>query len=95
MFPIYVLFPIFGIQFICRNFERLGDPVIRTKFGELTEGLNIKSRGMVVYWAVDLFRRICLAHAVVFAISHFWLQSICFFLTSVAQIIAVGFCDAR
>lgn len=67
MFPIYVLFPIFGIQFICRNFERLDDPVIRNKFGELTEGLNIKSRGMVVYWAVDLFRRICLAYVVVLA----------------------------
>ena len=65
------------------------------KFGELTQGLNYKSHGMIIFWSLDLFRKGLLALVVVFASEILWLQLAGLLYTSTAMMVTIGYSNAR
>ena len=71
--PLYLLFPLLGICLIKKNQNKWNNKKVRKRFGELLVGFHIESNSMVIYWAMDFFRRILLAFSLVFYRSHLWL----------------------
>ena len=95
IFPFFLFFPIWALHFFIKYFSKLGDSNIQKRYGELTEGLNIHNRSMIIFWATDIVRRVLLSVIVVFFRSHFWLQNLVFLISTLAQVMVTGFTQAR
>lgn len=71
---VLVSFFIFAIVFMVKNYEQLGTPECKQKYGALYLGLNTKKRSAVIVPIMFLLRRLLYASALIFWVDRSYFQ---------------------